>query len=279
MAKISQKLGEQKLDGKLISSELIRNMELGRFEMAYAILLPCNFTIFLNPEDHATLSGVFGLIAEDARRALRAHVAAMNATPRFALGKRSKPAKEHKIACHDWNLEFLPDPEVPLSDLEIHSEYSETVQPGFRGTRTTLLEREPTAGLARGGATQATGSGTSPRGNATAPPARETVYAEIRYQDDSGQQVYLMTRNEVRIGRGGGDQAMDIALYTTDEVSREHLMIRREPATGSFAIVDLSTNGTWVDGKRLTRGTEDMLPPSASIDAGQVIRLTFEARA
>ncbi len=279
MAKPSHKLNDQKLDGKLISSELIRNMELGRFEMAYAILLPCNFTVFLNPEDHATLRGVFGLIADDARRALRAHVAAINAPRRFALGKASK-AKEYKIACRDWNLEFLPDPEVPLSDIEIHSEYSETIQPGFRGTRTTLLEREPTAGMGRAGATQATGSGpTSPRGAAVAPPATESVYAEIRYQDDSGQQVYLMTRNEVRIGRGGGEQAMDIALYTTDEVSREHLIIRREPATGLFVILDVSTNGTWVDGKRLTQGAEDMLPASATIDAGQVIQLSFEARA
>lgn len=276
MAKTSPKLNEQKLDGKLISSELIRNMELGRFEMAYAILLPCNFTIFLNPEDHATLSGVFGLIAEDARRALRSHVAGLNAAPRFSLGKL-KSAKEYKIACRDWNLEFLPDPEVPLSDIEIHSEYSETVQPGFRGTRTTLLEREPTAG--RGLATQAVSLGTTiQRGAGQTPPATDSVYAEIRYQDDSGTQVYLMTRNEVRIGRGGGDQAMDIALYTTDEVSREHLIIRREPATGLFTILDVSTNGSWLDGKRLSRGVEELLPASASLDAGKVIQLTFEAR-
>lgn len=282
MAKPSERLNEQKLDGKLFSSELIRNMELGRFEMAYAILLPCNFTVYLNPEDHATLSGVFPLIAEDARRALRAHVSGMNSPPRFALGKLSKPAKEHKIACRDWNLEFLPDPEVPPGDIEIHSEYSETVQPGFRGTRTTLLEREPTAGMDRHGSTQVTaaahGSQTTTQRAVEAMPAHETVYAEVHYQDDSGSQVYLMTRNELRIGRGGGEQAMDIALYTTDEVSREHLVIRREPATGLFLILDVSTNGTWVEGKRLTRGVEQLLQTPASIDAGQVIRLIFEAR-
>jgi hypothetical protein len=278
LAKPSQKLNDQKLEGKVFSSELIRNMELGRFEMAFAILLPCNFTIYLNPEDHSTLSGVFPLIADDARRALRAHVSSLNAPPRFALGKLSKPAKEHKIACRDWNLEFLPDPEVPVGDIEIHSEYSETVQPGFRGTRTTLLEREPTAGMDRHGATRNTGSQNTTQRAVEASPAHETVFAEIHYQDDSGSQVYLMTRNELRIGRGGGEQPMDIALYTTDEVSREHLIIRREPATGVFLILDVSTNGTWVEGKRLTRGVEQMLPTPASIDAGQVIRLNFEAR-
>jgi pSer/pThr/pTyr-binding forkhead associated (FHA) protein len=119
---------------------------------------------------------------------------------------------------------------------------------------------------------------TSQRGVGLTPPATDSVYAEIRYQDDSGAQVYLMTRNEVRIGRGGGDQAMDIALYTTDEVSREHLIIRREPATGLFTILDVSTNGSWLDGKRLSRGVEELLPASASLDAGKVIQLTFEAR-
>jgi hypothetical protein len=297
----------QKLDGKLISGELIRNMELGQFEMAYAILLPCNFTIYLNPEDHAILSGVFGLIAEDARRALRARVLAMNAPPRFAIGKFAKAAKEFKIACQDWHLEFLPDPEVPINDIEIHSEYSETVQPGFRGTRTTLLEREPTAGLQRmrGVDAQATAvltttpsivpaadASSSVAGqtratvvtNGAAVPEKRTVadervYAEIRYRDDTGDQVYLMTRNEVRIGRGGGERPMDVALYTTDEVSREHLVIRRVAATGVFVIQDLSTNGTSVDGKRLTRGEEEMLSTPASIDVGEVILLSFEARA
>lgn len=277
MAKPSEKLNEQKLDGKLFSSELIRNMELGRFEMAYAILLPCNFTIYLNPAEHATLSGVFPLITEDARRALRAHVSALNSSPRFALGKRSKPPKEHKIACQDWHLEFLPDPEVPVGDVEIHSEYGETVQPGFRGTRTTLLEREPTAGMNQGAA-HVVDSQTTQRASLKPAVAQQTVYAEIRYQDDSGPQVYLMTGNEVRIGRGGGEQAMDIALYANDEVSREHLIIRREAATGVFVILDISTNGTWVDGKRLTRGVEELLQTPASIDAGQVIKLTFEGR-
>lgn len=269
MAQQKHSLAEARLSGNIVVGELIRNMELGRFEMTYTVLLPCVFTVYLNPADHATLSGVFNFILEDARKALRARVAELNA-PSVLLGlpRRGKQAKEYKIACRDWDIEFLPDAEVPAGDVEIHSELSEAVQPGYRGTKTTLMGREPSATAQR--------STTRRSGTAR---AADPVYAEIRYQDDSGPQVYLVTQNKIRVGRGGDDAPMDLALYTTDEVSREHLAIRRDPATGLFFIVDNSTNGTWVNGKRLRKGAEDVLPNSAEIGVGEVITLFFEVRA
>src|SRR5664279_1889700 len=109
MPEANQKLIESKLNGTLIAGEMMRNMELGRFEMAYTILLPCVFTIYLNPEDSAALNGVFPLIAEDAKRALRSRLAALNSRPNVLGLKRSKQAKEYKIAGRDWSIEFLPD--------------------------------------------------------------------------------------------------------------------------------------------------------------------------
>jgi hypothetical protein len=263
----NRKLSEAKLDGNVIISELMRNMELGRFEMAYTVLLPCVFTIYLNPEDHATLSGVFELITDDAKRALRAKVTEFN-SPGGVLGVRrgGKPAKEFKIAAQDWSVEFLPEPEVPHGDVEIHSELNEAVQPGYRGTKTTLLGRAPSVTSGRT-TSQFTEVRRSP----------DSVFAEMRYEDDSGAQVYLLTQNQVRVGRGGGDQAVDLALYTNDEVSREHLTIRRDAATGTFFVIDNSTNGTWIDGKRLKRGVEETLPARSEIGVGEVLTLSFEA--
>jgi pSer/pThr/pTyr-binding forkhead associated (FHA) protein len=243
-------------------------MELGRFEMTYTVLLPCAFTIYLNPEDHATLSGVFELVIEDARRALRARVAELNGNPKLlGVRRRGKTSKEYKIACRDWILEFLPDTEVPAGDVEIHSQLNETVEPGYRGTKTTLMEREPSATAQRT---------TNQRQELRR--AADPVFAEIRYEDDSGPQIYLVTQNRVRIGRGGDDQPMDLALYTNDEVSREHLVIQRDAATGIFFIADLSTNGTWVDGKRLRKGADELLPSRAEIGVGEVLTLSFEVR-
>ena len=267
---------EARLNGNVIIGELMRNMELGRFDMAYSVLLPCVFTVYLNPEDHAALNGVFDLVVEDARRALRARVAELNAKPALlSLSRRGKTAKEHKIACRDWDIEFLPDTEVPVGDVEIHSELNETVQPGYRGMKTTLISREPTATGQRVG--QKT-TGQMSGGQMQTSHGADAVYAEIRYQDDSGPQVYLVVQNRVRVGRGGNDQPMDLALYTNDEVSREHLVIRRDPATGAFFISDASTNGTWVNSKRLRKGAEELLPERAEIGVGEILTLQFEVR-
>jgi pSer/pThr/pTyr-binding forkhead associated (FHA) protein len=104
------------------------------------------------------------------------------------------------------------------------------------------------------------------------------VYAEIRYEDDSGPQLYLMTRDEISVGRGGEGAQVSLALYTNDEVSREHLRVRLDAAQKRFVIVDQSMNGTWLNGKRLARGVEETLPPKAQISVAEVITLQFEAR-
>jgi pSer/pThr/pTyr-binding forkhead associated (FHA) protein len=71
---------------------------------------------------------------------------------------------------------------------------------------------------------------------------------------------------------------MDLALYANDEVSREHLVIRRDPATGVFFVIDRSTNGTWLNGKRLKKGAEELLPGQAEIMVAEVIKLEFRSR-
>jgi len=267
VAQPQQNPGEPKLSGQTIIGELLRNMELGRFELAYSVLLPCVFRVYLNPEDHARLAGVVDLIVEDAARALRSRVAELNRHAGNGMLRRApKNKKEFKIACRDWIIDLLPDPEVPAGNVEIHSELNEIPQPGYRGVKTTLTGRDPTV--------------TSQRVTAPSDTRRagERVYAEIHYEDDSGPQTLLVTQNEVRVGRGGDNQPMDLALYASDEVSREHLLLRRDPATGVFVIIDQSTNGTWVDGRRLKRGVEEVLPDQAQIKVAEVVSLVFEVR-
>lgn len=258
-----------KLSGQSVIGELLRNMELGRFDLAYSVLLPCVFSVYLHPEDHARLSGVFGLIADDARKALRSRVAQLNKRPSMLGLNLGKAPKEYKIACREWVIDFLSNVEVPLGDVEIHSELNETVEPGFRGTKTTLMNREPSVtGQIR----------------AVLPPSKETrksadrVFAEIQYVDDSGPQTFLMTQNQVSVGRGGEGQLMDLALYASDDVSREHLQLKRDPGTGLFLIMDKSTNGTWLNGKRIKRNADEPLPDAAEIGLAEVLTLSFRAR-
>jgi hypothetical protein len=256
-----------KLTGQIIIDQLIRNMEMGQFEMAYSVLLPCVFSLYLHPEDYARLSGVMDLLKEDARRALSARLQQLNAKPMsFPLGRGSKDRKDYKIACKEWALEFFPDSEgtVPSGDVEIHSELNETPQPGYHGTKTTLLDREPTVNI--------------PKPGSETRKATDRAYAEIRYEDDSGPQLFLVTQNEISVGRGGNDVQVNLALYTNDEVSREHLRLRRDPDRGLFFIIDASRNGTWVNGKRLHKGVEEFLPDQAKIGVAEVLTLLFEAK-
>jgi FHA domain len=255
---------EGKITGRTVIDQLIRNMELGQFEMAYSTLLPCIFSLYLHPDDYSRLTGVFDLIKEDAKRALAARLEQLNARPLgLSVIRPSKERKPYKIACKDWAFEFFPDSEgvVPLGDVEIHSELNEVPQPGYHGTKTTLLDREP-----------AVGSTTGTRQSS------DRAFAEFRYEDDSGPQTYLMIQDEISIGRGGDDVLVNLALYTNDEVSREHLRVRRDAARGGFVIVDNSMNGTWLNGKRLTRGQEEKLPAQAEIGVAEILTLHFEAK-
>jgi FHA domain len=273
-----------KISGRIIIEQLIRNMELGQFEMGYSILAPCIFSLYLHPDDYTRLTGVFELIREDARKALAGRLAELNAkplarmVPGFGARRGAKDRKPYKIACKDFTFEFFPDSEgaVPLGDVEIHSELNETPQPGYHGTKTTLLDREPSVGVITGKA--GVRPETRQSGDKAGDRAGDRVYAEIRYEDDSGPQLYLMTQDEISVGRGGDGAQVSLALYTNDEVSREHLSVRRDATRKHFLIVDKSMNGTWLNGRRLARGVEETLPPKAQISVAEVITLQFEAR-
>jgi hypothetical protein len=261
---------QTRISGQTIIDELIRNMESGRLEMGYSILLPCVFSVYLHPDDYARLAGVQEIVKEDARRALSARMAGWNDNK--ALFRRGGPRKQYRLAQNDWWIEFFADSEgaVPPGDVEIHSELGDAPQPGYRGVKTTLIDREPSVTAARVARDR--------ENTRVLARVSESVFAEIRYQDDSGPQTYLVTQNEVSIGRGGERMWVDLPLYTTEEVSREHLRLRRDPSNGGFIIVDKSRNGTWVNRKRLPRDIEQPLPDRAEIGVAEVLKLSFEAR-
>ena len=157
-----------RINGQIIIDQLIRNMELGRFEMGYSVLTPCIFSVYLHPDDYRRLAGIQELIKEDAARALAARMAQWNSKP--TLFKRGKPNKVFRIARHEWWIEFFADSEdvVPAGDVEIHSELNDVPQPGYRGVKTSLIDRETSITESRvardrtAGAFPTRGSGAAP---------------------------------------------------------------------------------------------------------------------
>ncbi len=245
-------------------------METGCLEMAYSVLLPCLFSVYLHPDDFARLSSVQDLIKEDAQRALSARMAEWNAArPVKTPWRRGAARKEYRIATNNWWIELFPDTEgsVPPGDVEIHSELNDAAQPGYRGAKTTLIDRQPSVPAE-----------TVLRDRRSTRLQAGKVFAEIRYKDDSGQQTYFVTQNEISIGRGGEDLWVDLPLYASDEVSREHAKLRRDPSSGAFVLLDSSRNGTWLNGRRISHGVEEKLPDRAEIGIAESVKLSFEAR-
>ena len=124
------------------------------------------------------------------------------------------------------------------------------------------------------------------------PPSEEEtqrIFASLSYEDDKGQQTFQMTKNQIVIGRGGMEYWVDLRLYTSDDVSREHARLRRDPANGKFYIKDLSTHGTTVDDKTIPSSIEfadgvrrDInveleLPAKARIGLANIVFIKFRA--
>jgi predicted component of type VI protein secretion system len=98
-----------------------------------------------------------------------------------------------------------------------------------------------------------------------------------------------MTKDQIKVGRGATDRWVDLKLNVKKDVSREHVQIRRDAASGKFFVKDLSTLGTTVNGKRLAasiqqingedvdKNIESPLPNKARIGLAGVLFLEFRA--
>ena len=167
-------------------------------------------------------------------------------------------------------------------DIAVASELTLPAQPEFDGTRTrrvtTMKQGEETSTREQVVASEA---GTRPAGGGT-------VHATLAYEDRRGRQKVLVTKNEVVVGRGGVGYWVDVKLDTSTDVSREHLRLRRDAATGQFHLKDLSSLGTTIDGvpvpssvevvegRKRDKGIEVPLPPRARIVLANVIAIEFE---
>jgi hypothetical protein len=231
--------------------EIVRNMKEGLEPLHYSTLAPAVYHVYLHPDDMERLRAIVPRIIEEARRALDAEVEALNGpsiVERLKLARRAAP----KVAAPDggWQIRILEntDDEVAAGDILIYSELALPVKAELGAG--SMTRRIATRKL---GATQVTN--TPP---ATAPaeaPAVQTpapddgAFAVIEYADNSGRKTFRMTKDEIVVGRGGRDYWTDIKLDTLPDVSREHFRLRRDPASGSFFLKDLSRLGTTIDGQ------------------------------
>jgi FHA domain/Protein of unknown function (DUF3662) len=277
------------ITGDDIISELIRNADAGRFKVRYTILVPCVFNVYLHPRDYELIQPIADLIREEAVRALKEHLSRLNKPrPARPFGKRfgsaGEPRPEYKILEKQWMIQFHGDQEERLrpGEIEVYSELGSARPKDFgAGAMTTFITRHHA------------GDPVTVAGNSEAAHDQvlaRAVLARVRYRDSGMDKTFVMTSEEIVVGRGGKAVWVDLKLEGPADVSREHCRIRRDPKTGTFFIRDLSQFGTTVNGtpipnsverieggEKVDRNREVLLPSPARITLADVCTLEFEA--
>jgi hypothetical protein len=267
--------------------EIVRNMREGLEPLHYSTLPPALYHVYLHPEDLERLQGIMPRILDEARRALDAELAALNRgglAERFKLGRRNQPKVEAPEG--GWRIRILEntDDGVEPGDFVVDSELALPAKTELgAGSMTKRIATRKMGGVASEPKTSY---------QAAAPPAQpgtNGAYAVLEYEDAGGRKTYLMTKDQIVVGRGGRDYWTDVKLDTLPDVSREHFRLRRDAASGKFYLKDLSRLGTTIngeaapssidfsEGEKRDRNVETPLPERARIGLAGVVFLDFRS--
>jgi hypothetical protein len=248
--------------------------------------------VYLHADDYDRLRTLFGELEEEAKTLLDSELARMNrgSSPAFSRLLRKKkeeaPAAPKFVSAEGrWSVRFQEDPNGALSpgDVEVVSEFARPPEAGYgAGSKTHRISTTRRLGQ------MTTTKQDAVAANNTVAASGPTGFARIVYKDDRGTHTFLVTKDEIVIGRQAPDVWADLSIDTSLDVSREHARLRRT-AEGAFRIKDLSKLGTTVDGVPLPRGLEpadgaarnpeehwEPLPDKARIGLAGVIYLDFE---
>jgi len=263
---------------------VIENMRRYQEPLIYSILVPSRYVIYLHPAEYARLEGILPVLQEQTVRGLIAEVDRLNRrSPARTYVNRflGRPHVPVESATGDWHVEFLPDPDGDIAegafliDSELRQAPGPELGPGDRTRRITTVhmgQRVTTA--VRTGNQQV--------------PSGERVLARLTHDDDTGPHTYEVVKDSVTIGRGGLACPVDIRIASSADVSREHARIRRDPQSGRFFLIDLSSLGTTLNGRHVPHGYEDadgtkrengvdtLLPDQARIGLAETVYLQFE---
>jgi len=277
-----------------IIDAVVENLRNNLEPLKYTVLAPSRFLVYLHPSEHARIEGIIPILEKETLQALTEELGKLNRRPgwrkhvdRF-LG--ASPAVTNAAA--EWHVEFLKDPDGDLQegDILVDSELllpaSEDLGAGERTRRVTtrhVTQRNAVAAPAEAPPTTAARVEVVER-----PASGSPVLARIRYDDNAGAHTYDIAKDSVTVGRGGLAYRVDVRVEASADVSREHLRLRHDPATRKFFLVDLSSLGTTVDGKRVPKGYEEAdgskrengietpLPDRARIGLAETVFLDFE---
>lgn len=275
--------------GERIASEVEREMEERLYRLRHVVLAPAEYHIYLHPADFKHIEDVAPRIALDVQLCLNSRIERLNRRSRLSelITRRRAPIE---IPAGGWAIYIKPalNNDVGPGELGIHSRLSvpsasrfgsgagtlRIAQTVVSGTdRRTIVRNEPDNGPA--GSERAASSSSRPHRGAS------TAGARLTYTDDGGAQAFVITKELIKVGRGGNAHWVDLTVITDPKVSREHCRIRRDSG-GRFFIQDVSTWGTFLNGKQVPKfveghaqSTERELRDGATIRLADSVTLQF----
>jgi hypothetical protein len=261
---------ESKASAKDIILALLDNLDESCEPLLYKTLVPSHYDVYLHRDDYSRLSTIFQKIRDELVQALDEKMASLNKKGlSFIPGLKSSKTK-YEAAEKDWYVKFHIDENEELApgDILVDSRLALPAPVEFgAGTRTQRSETVRSGGETRklrrhGEADKNAGS---------------TAVARISYKDKDGRDCeYLMSGEEISVGRGGRNEFCDLELDGPADISRQHFYLRRDPETGEFLIQDVSKFGTSLDGKRLAPKEWIRLPAKAVIVLADRMTLEFQ---
>jgi hypothetical protein len=297
-------LTKDRATGRDVILAIGENMRQSLEPLVTKTIAPSLYQVYLHADDYDHLRTLFGELEEEAKRLLDGELTRLNrgAVPSLSRLLRKKPdgkpqAPKYVSAEGRWSIRFQEDPNGTLNpgDVEVVSEFARPPEAGYgAGSKTHRIST--TRRLGQMTTTRKEEVTTSPppppppASAATMDSATPEAFARILYQDDRGKHTFLVTKEEIVIGRQAPDVWADLSLDTSLDVSREHARLQRTSA-GAFRIKDLSKLGTTVNGAPLPRsleaadgGVRDLdqwmdLPDRARIGLAGVVYLDFERTA
>jgi pSer/pThr/pTyr-binding forkhead associated (FHA) protein len=265
---------------------VLENMRRNLEPLKYTTLVPSRYIVYLHPREFTRVEGIIPILREETRRALAEELGRLNrraALLKYVQQVAGRTEARVENPATDWHVEFVADPDEELGEGDILVD-SELVLPsapdvgsGQRTRRITTVHSGPHT--------------TAREHTSTRPAAAVTprVLARVVYEDNAGTHTHDIVKDSVTIGRGGAAYPVDIRIASAVDVSREHARIRRDPVSGRFFLIDLSSLGTTLNGRHVPRGytevdggkrengAETPLPDRARIGLADTVYLDFQS--
>jgi hypothetical protein len=279
-----------------IIDAVLENLRNNLEPLKYSVLAPSRFVVYLHATEHARIEGIVPILEKETIRALGEELEKLNRRPgwRRHVDRFFGSPTEVTNAATQWHVEFLKDPDGELQEGDILVD-SELLLPAVEdlgaGERTRRVTTRHITQRNRAPSDPEPAPATAARVEVVErPTATSPVLARLRYEDNAGSHTYDIAKDSVTVGRGGLAYRVDVRIEASADVSREHLRLRHDPAARTFYLVDLSSLGTTVDGKRVPKGYEEadgskrengvetQLPDRARIGLAETVFLDFEVR-